>query len=266
MLSSPLLSPLSYPLSSPLQFNGAITAWALSLDGALDWLGSALGETTTPLISGLSTSETEFTLSAWLNFAGKGAQEQILSIATSTTNRLSIFSNASGNLGIITITSAGTTTLNIADTGAQIANDPGGGGLPAIQWYHLYMTYNGTDLAVYVNGSSAYSSSAGIGGYQGDLPFRIGARGSAATNKYLGLMSQFWFHDVYLDAATNISKFYVNIATGKNLGADGSLPTGSAPRVFLPFSNAANIGSNSGTGGDLPLNGAPTQTTGIMVA
>lgn len=242
-----------------------LTFNAVSLDGTNDWLGSAVGVTTDPLLSGLNSSETNFTLSCWLNFAGKGAQEQVLSIATSTTNRVSIFSNAAGNLGIILVTSAGVTTLNIADTGAQIANDPGGGGLPAITWYHLYLTYDGTNLVAYVNGVSAATSSAGVGGWQGNLPVRIGARGSGAANKLLGSVAQYWFDDNLFPAASNIDKFFSN-GKARSLGSDGSIPTGSPPRVFLSFANPLNFGENFGSDNDFPVNGAPILVNGPEIA
>jgi hypothetical protein len=77
-------------------------------------------------------------------------------------------------------------------------------------------------------------------------------------------VAEFFFApDQWLDlsVAANVAKFR-DSATGKpvSLGADGSLPTGTAPAVYLknPYSS---FGTNSGTGGDFTVNGTLTEAT-----
>jgi hypothetical protein len=64
-----------------------------------------------------------------------------------------------------------------------------------------------------------------------------------------------------LTVAANVAKFR-DPATGKpvSLGADGSLPTGTAPAIYLknPYSS---FGTNSGTGGDFTVYGTLTEAT-----
>lgn len=68
-------------------------------------------------------------------------------------------------------------------------------------------------------------------------------------------------YDSYLDmtSAANIAKFMSGTgidAAPVYLGASGELPTGSTPRIYLPF-YANNPGTNKGSGGNWTENGAP---------
>lgn len=75
--------------------------------------------------------------------------------------------------------------------------------------------------------------------------------GSLARNVRL---STAWLDDQYI---SDPDPFY-DAETGKPkyLGANGELPTGSTPLVYLPF-RADDAGSNKGTGGDFTVNSGP---------
>lgn len=65
----------------------------------------------------------------------------------------------------------------------------------------------------------------------------------------------FWYSNAYYAPATYLSAFY-NAGVSPNLGANGQIPTGSAPLVYL---NGYNNFSNRGTGGALTVSGSVTQ-------
>ncbi len=70
-----------------------------------------------------------------------------------------------------------------------------------------------------------------------------------------GQVGQVWFNTSYIDLSVpaNLAKFY-NAGKPVYLGADGSLPTGSQPLIYLPeFGDRAGI--NRGTGGDYTATG-----------
>ena len=84
-----------------------------------------------------------------------------------------------------------------------------------------------------------------------------GARQTGA-DKFNGCLAEMYFALEYLDISitANRRKF---ITAGKkpvDLGADGSTPTGTQPIVY--FKNvAASVGTNSGSGGNFTITGAP---------
>lgn len=74
----------------------------------------------------------------------------------------------------------------------------------------------------------------------------------ASTVRWYGWVSELWLAHEFVDITqtTNRDKFY-NALLHKpvNLGTDGSLPTSTAPLVYLRF-NPAAVTVNAGTGGD----------------
>lgn len=232
-------------------------AYAAAFDGTNDWLGAASGVTTTPSFGALSSAESTFTISCWIKAqSGMGAAKSISSITSTNTTKLQLqitgadygamIASSGGGLPLIFISSATTTSPIVIATGG---------------WVHLMAAFSsGSAYKVYVNGVSAISA-APSGNWQGNLPFRLGAQGSSITQKIIGQIAQYWFHNTYLDPTSNVDKFYRD-GKAENLAADGSLPTGSAPILYLPFSNAGNLGENLGSGGNIAVNGAPTRVTG----
>ena len=82
-----------------------------------------------------------------------------------------------------------------------------------------------------------------------------------AINFLTGRISELWFNPTYLDISVeaNRRKFISPSGSPVNLGATGSLPTGTAPLIYMP---GAVVGQNLGTGGDFAAVGAPKVVTG----
>ena len=77
--------------------------------------------------------------------------------------------------------------------------------------------------------------------------------GSGAS-PFQGQLSDIWFDNSY---TSDLSVFYdTTLNKPKNLGADGSTPTGSSPIIYLPL-RGNNAGINKGTGGDFTVNSGP---------
>jgi len=77
--------------------------------------------------------------------------------------------------------------------------------------------------------------------------------GSSASNgaRLNGCLSELWFDDQYLDLSVqaNREKFRTAAGKPKNLGSDGSTPTGTAPSHYFK-SASPNAEVNDGTGED----------------
>ncbi len=85
-----------------------------------------------------------------------------------------------------------------------------------------------------------------------------------APNYYLnGALAELYFSLEYLDISVtaNRRKFISAAGHPVPLGADGSLPTGTAPIIYMR-ERWNNCGINSGTGGDFVIHGAPAFTEG----
>ena len=77
--------------------------------------------------------------------------------------------------------------------------------------------------------------------------------GSGASG-FKGTLSDLWFDNSY---TADLSVFYDTVTDKpKALGADGSTPTGSSPKVYLPL-RGNDAGNNKGTGGDYTVNSGP---------
>jgi hypothetical protein len=61
----------------------------------------------------------------------------------------------------------------------------------------------------------------------------------------------------YIDFSqeSNRNKFVDQLGYPKDLGADGSEPTGSSPLIYMKFDDTAALGTNSGSGGNFTVNG-----------
>lgn len=84
------------------------------------------------------------------------------------------------------------------------------------------------------------------------------------SSKLDGGLAEFYFApEQYLDMSTEANRRKFISAAGKpvSLGADGSLPTGTAPRVYQHLDDgeaAANFATNRGTGGNFSVTGSLT--------
>jgi hypothetical protein len=80
-------------------------------------------------------------------------------------------------------------------------------------------------------------------------------------NRYSGKLGALWFNPTYVDlsVADNLAKFVTGTgidAKPVDLGANGELPTGTSPLIYLPM-YGNNAGKNYGTGGDFTVNSGP---------
>ena len=91
------------------------------------------------------------------------------------------------------------------------------------------------------------------------------AASSTGTAKFNGAISELYFAPgQYLDFSVeaNRRKFIDVKGNPVPLGADGSTPTGTAPKIYMQFSSLATCHVHSGTGGNFVKQGAPTITSG----
>ena len=84
--------------------------------------------------------------------------------------------------------------------------------------------------------------------------FTIGDAGKIANH------ATTYFTTDYIDFSqeSNRNKFVDQLGYPKNLGDDGSEPTGSSPLVYMKFNDTAALGTNSGTAGNFTTNSGVT--------
>lgn len=119
-----------------------------------------------------------------------------------------------------------------------------------------------SNRAIYINGESATVtwSTYTNGSIDFTRAFGVGANNSAG-DKIQGKLGALWFNTSYIDlsVADNLAKFVTGTgidAKPVDLGANGELPTGTAPIIYLPM-YGNNAGKNYGTGGDFTVNSGP---------
>lgn len=170
--------------------------------------------------------------------------------------------------------------VNLTSTGFSISAKNAGGvstilsatvtGFAALRNYHVVVSFDLSDTAkrsVYVNGQAAsvtwntYTNDS-IGFVASSYVYRVGANESATPAAYLnGRLGALWFNTSYIDLsqASNLAKFVTGTgidAKPVDLGANGELPTGTSPLIYLPM-YGNNAGKNYGTGGDFTVNSGP---------
>lgn len=193
--------------------------------------------------------------SCWLRLdGGDSAVQTILEVVGDyflidrpNTNKLRCYAKNSSNT---TILSQNSTTTYTAST----------------TWYHLLFSW---DLAnskawTYVNDTSVGDTPNTLTDDNIDYTrpdWRLG--GKPAGARVNGALAEFYFALEYLDISVTANRRYFISASGDPvpLGADGSIPTGTAPIIYMK-ERAKNAGLNFGTGGDFTINGAPLFTLG----
>lgn len=133
-------------------------------------------------------------------------------------------------------------------------------------WHHFLAAFQGTPSVItklYIDDVDVTTSQVNTGGVF-SIPSATNwgvANNSGGGNERLGgcLSEVFFAPGQFLDLTITANRRKFIDATGKpaSLGSDGSAPFGSAPLLYLK-NPAASAGINSGTGGNLTVNGTPT--------
>jgi hypothetical protein len=127
------------------------------------------------------------------------------------------------------------------------------------KWHHCVITFDLSDTSkrdIRINGvaqSVTYSTYTDGTINWASNAFRIGESGSSYFD---GGISDFWFDDSYIDLSSSNPFYDTSTSKPKNLGGDGSTPTGSSPLVYLPL-RANNPDINKGTGGNFSGSSVP---------
>jgi hypothetical protein len=222
-------------------------------DGANDYMSRG-GE-----LTGMSDGK-QGIISVWVRLDGGNASN--LYIADNAP--------AAGSSSFYLIRSAGNTFT------IQGRDSPGGTLLLSLQttstytsaatWLHVLAAWDmavGTSYSIYI--SDALDMGAAIFtnntiDYTGGA-FTIGGNGSVPSPSFNGAIAELYFAPgQYLDFSLVANRRKFISASGKpvHLGATGSLPTGTAPLLYLHLDDSeavANFATNRGTGGDLSITG-----------
>lgn len=224
------------------------TANASDFDGANDYLTRGAGFT------GAADSATGL-LSFWLRLdAGDGSNLQLI---RSDNLAFSLLKTSGNKLRVI---------LRDTTTALSLQFDSNASYTAGATWYNILIAYNTNFSAgnkvkqLYVNNASDLgtvtdASAAFNVGYIA-TNWAVGATESG-TLKFDGCLSEVFFAPgQYLDISDsgNRGKFINGSGKPVSLGSDGSLPTGSAPILYMKNA-AASFGTNSGTGGNLSVTG-----------
>lgn len=224
---------------------------AVKFDGSADYL--TRGGDLTGLADGKSG-----VLSFWLRLDGDPNSTSIIRSDATAGRFYCILGGTAGVLRVYGANAANTQILNIPVTAANYVQ-------AASQWRHCLFSW---DLAagathLYINDVDCRDAAAVVAtndtiDYVSATPNWAVAATTAGNTKLNGALSELYFApNQYLDLSVqaNREKF---IKDGKpvSLGANGELPTGTAPAIYLP-NRAALVGTNAGTGGNFTVNGAP---------
>lgn len=142
--------------------------------------------------------------------------------------------------------------------------------------FHLVFSFNLTSTATRFVALNGVLQSVGYGDYVNSTvnvapstnprlsvgaSTRLSPGGGGTDSYYFGQIGALWFNTSYIDlsVASNLAKFVTGTgidAKPVDLGANGELPTGTSPLIYLPmYGNDA--GKNYGTGGNFTVNSGP---------
>lgn len=222
---------------------------AADFDGANDYMTRGAG------LTGAVDSKSGI-LSAWIRIDGGDGTDMV--IAAGNPARVDVTREIGNRIEIQVRNSAGTGILDIRTVGTYTAS---------ATWLNVLSSW---DLAsagartLYVNDQADLSQLTFTNDtidYTGMTDFAIGASASG-TVKFNGCFAELFFAPgQYLDFSlvSNRRKFISSTGKPVYLGADGSVPTGAAPLVYLHLDDAetvANFATNAGSGGDFTITGA----------
>ena len=212
--------------------SGEVLPEAVSFDRVNDYLYRSSD------LTGNSDGKT-FTFSCW--FYGATGGTIYHSGGAGYTDGVSIGFEQSGELNIKMDNPSGSTVFSVEHGGAIAMNT----------WNHLLISCNMSSTSnrhIYVNdvalGNSylTYTNS--------DIDFTSSTHSIVQLNKLKGRLAHVFLDYTYRDLSTTSNRRLFIDADGK---PSDTIP--SSPILYLPLTDAATAGSNSGTGGDFTVNG-----------
>jgi hypothetical protein len=229
-----------------------LIADAADFDGTNDYILKGSG------LTGAVDSKTGI-FSAWMRIdGGDGADQALLEGYTSGSLNLRIRRQANNKFGFILTPNTGGDGIN--GIYMQTVNTY----LASATWLHVLMSWDlGAVVShMYINDVSDKAVSY-IGDALGDYTHTAWGlmSGSSGLPFFNGCAAEFYFApNQYLDFSieANRRKFITTSGKPAYLGADGSIPTGTAPIMYHHLDNGeavANFATNRGTGGNFTITG-----------
>lgn len=209
-----------------------------------------------------------FTISIWVNFEGSdGVAKHIWEIASTASPRLSLVKGTDNYIYINGYSSGGTLRLQVRTTSTFTAAS---GGWDGDGWHHAFIcmnTANAAQCKIYINGVEegvilTRDSSADLDLAPSSGPrYCVGSSGGDTAGLRLNAaLAELVFYDTFHDIPT---AFYSG-TNPADLGANGSVPTGSAPDFYYSRNGQGEDWKtdSSGNGHTLStVNGTLTSTT-----
>lgn len=208
------------------------------------------------------TDGKQYTCSVWVKpaVASNGSIRSLFEIDTGGgAFRVRLYKESSDEITFVARNAAGTTIVQGANTNKVVSTS----GI----WYHVFVSVDLTDTGkrhLMINGADCRVSD-WITYTNDDMDIlasqqNVGSNPSA-TEQYQGAYSELWVDDVYV---ADVTKFRC-ASSGRpvDLGATGSVPTGSVPAIYLSRNGSANAWAtdSSGNGNDFSLQNALGSTT-----
>lgn len=138
---------------------------------------------------------------------------------------------------------------------SAILNIHSGAGLADGNWHHVVASWdlnNGASGGLYIDGSSSYFQTTFTNNtidYSRSGNWTVGGVGNT-TYRLIGSLSEVYFNSASYVAASTLVSAFRNGTKPKDIGSDGSTPTGSQPIVYLHTGKGATFGNSSGYGGN----------------
>ena len=212
--------------------SGEVLPEAVSFDGTNDYLSRSSDMT------GNSDGKT-FTFSCW--FYGATGGTIYHSGGAGYTDGVSIGFEQSGELNIKMDNPSGSTVFSVEHGGAIAMNT----------WNHLLISCDMSSTSnrhIYVNDVALGNSY--LTYTDSDIDFTSSTHSIVQLNKLKGRLAHLFLDYTYRDLSVTSNRRLFIDAEGK---PSDTIP--SSPILYLPMTDAATAGSNSGTGGDFTVNG-----------
>jgi hypothetical protein len=197
------------------------------------------------------TDSTSGIASVWVRLAASDESQYAGILGCRGTETFDIYSNPSGTM-----------TWALKSTGGTSKAVQNGPFRSADGWLHMLMAWDASNLRVYVNGVSQGSvATSGLTFDNTTGSFGVGSTPAGGGHSLYGDLAEVFVHTgatLDITDAANQAKF--RSASGKpvDLGADGSLPLGVQPKIYLssrPGDAASAFGTNLGSGGNFTMTG-----------